>query len=471
MAYQSGRPGCKAQIKSIIDSVEDVMFSQAQNVQRQYVSCFPDDVVEEVEINSGFISKQMEFLSDSTKILNDIVFDIGFVGAAKCFFSAAGIEIENGRSERVSEGIEVLVTADGKANVYITSTDADEYRMLYTDDNEYFEYMSAGGVIQLQRELAFALLKYNHVPKQNIILIVNSEFKYSSTDFSSAGKNYITNGVESVFDEIGLQGTGKSIAVYPYDFFFKQLRENLPVDYFIGRMEKVFEQRSLVLNNVGRLLYTNAEELIAEFAYASNNYVGTEYRNSIIEKLDDYYKGLPKPRCAVKPPYKNDEYTDMFTHIADSASSNLYRLEVPEICKPLLTSEWLYNNVGDVDGFDNTFICFGYLKLVEILLSQILIDCYKGHLISINKNNSITISSGCESKLMLGNMIRFITQNPASNLYSSPYLSKVTNAISCWTKEIRNGYFHKHTVDRLTVNTIRNRTFEVVYMLLGTIPK
>ena len=72
---------------------------------------------------------------------------------------------------------------------------------------------------------------------------------------------------------------------------------------------------------------------------------------------------------------------------------------------------------------------------------------------------------------MLGNMIRFVTRSEASMLRKNPFCWQITDALHKWKDDIRNGYFHKHTLDKEGVEMIRNRTFEVIYMLLGSLPK
>jgi len=468
MGNISSNSGCKSKVKSIAERVESMLFSHAQFYQRHYIRCFPDRYGENEGLDGSFMGKQMTFLTDMSKIMNRDVFRVGYVQGAECFFEAVGNPpIETEFSTYVTQDIAVLHVDQGQTNIFFVLTDSDDFDAMYKADDEYFDYMTEQSIAP-HRELAYAILKYNTEARRNIVIVVNSDFYYSGTDFCSAGKRYVDKIVRTFTQEIGHQRIMQEIEVYPYDFYFKMLRDNLPVDYFINRISLAYEQHSVTLRNVGRLLYSDSAELVATFAFASNNYVGTKYNNEKIRKIDERYRSFPKPQYVDHPLYPTQQYNKMFEAIAAKASRNLPLLEELRVTRPLLTAEWLYNNVGNVDGFDNTFICFGYLKLVEILLTSILLNYYAGCSMSVTKDNYITISEHVESQLMLGNMVRFLTYSNNSALYQSSYSSVVSRAISEWTREIRNGYFHKHAMEREAVDSIRNKTFEVIYMLLGT---
>lgn len=468
MVNRSSNSGCKSKVKDIADRVESMLYSHAQFYQKHYIRCFPDEYGERGGLDGSFMGKQMTFLSDMSKIMNGDVFRVGYVEGAKCFLQAAdNPPLESEFSSYVTQDIAVQYIDQGRTNIFFVLTDADDFDAMYKADDEYFDYMTDQSIAP-HRELAYAILKNNIELRRNIVVMVNPDFNYRGTDFGSAGKKYIDKIVRTFIREIGAQKSIQEIEVYPYDFYFKTLRDNLPVDYFIGRLSRAYEQHSVTLRNVGRLVYTDAAELVATFAFASNNYVGTKYNNDEIQRIDERYRSFPKPQFVDRPIYPTQQYCRIFEAIATKASRNLVLLEELRVTRPLLTAEWLYNNVGNVEGFDNTFICFGYLKLVEILLASILLKYYTGCSMSTSKNNYITISENAESSLMLGNMVYFLTYSNSSALYRSAYSSVVSKAISEWTREIRNGYFHKHAMDREAVDSIRNKTFEVIYMLLGT---
>lgn len=468
MVNVSSNSGCKSKVKGIADRVESMLYSHAQFYQKHYICCFPDAYGEYDGLDGSFMGKQMTFLSDMSKIMNGDVFRVGYVEGAKCFLRATdNPPLESEFSSYVTQDIAVLHIDQSLTNIFFVLTDADDFDAMYKADDEYFDYMTDQSIAP-HRELAYAILKNNIELHRNIVVMVNPDFNYRGMDFSPAGKKYIDKIVRTFIQEIGLQKIMHEIEVYPYDFYFKTLRDNLPVDYFISRLSRAYEKHSVTLRNVGKLLYTDAAELIATFAFASNNYVGTKYNNDEIRRIDERYRSFPKPQFVDHPLYPTQQYCSMFEAIAAKASRNLELLEELRVTRPLLTAEWLYNNVGNVEGFDNTFICFGYLKLVEILLSSILLKHYAGCSMSTSKDNYITISENVEGQLMLGNMVRFLTYSNRSALYQSAYSAVVSKAMSEWTREIRNGYFHKHAMDRESVDSIRNKTFEVIYMLLGT---
>lgn len=114
-------------------------------------------------------------------------------------------------------------------------------------------------------------------------------------------------------------------------------------------------------------------------------------------------------------------YQKCLKKIADKASRNLTLLESDDISSHLLTSEWLFNNIGDIAGFDNTFICFGYFKTVEVLLSTVLLRDYQGESINISSHSVVPLYPENKEKLMLGNMISFAT-NSKNQTYTTPHI-------------------------------------------------
>lgn len=473
MENDARKNGCKAQIKEIAELIKKVLFQHEELLMNQYVQCFPSESEMPGLTNmSSAFSPQLSFLNEAALITNQVIFQRGFVEAAKCFLRASNHNAQQDiTSSYEADGISIIKMPSTNQVIFLVLWDADEFQLLYGKNCDYFNYIASGKPTADSRELAFSYLKNKGQHSDCIFVVVNPECKYTGTGFSDEGKAYFSKCIKKVTEEISVPLSEIEISVFPFDFYFKSLRIGLPVDYFIARIEKAYATYMTVLNNIGTIMDREVPSLIARYAFASNCHVGTCYMNSDIEDVKQYFMAMPK--CSqIKEPYSfTQEYKDMFQNISDKASSNLKFLEGIDVSKPLLTAEWLFGNIGKIEGFDNTFICFGYLKAVEVLLAKILVSCYNGVQMSVSSMKNIIISESSENELMLGNMIQFISSNPESALYTSPYCSLVTKAVRQWTREIRNGYFHKHTMDQTAVALVRNRTFEVIYMLLGILPR
>lgn len=470
---QNRSPSSKTQVKQIIDRIEQLLNHHAQRMQLNYVRAFPENYVKPTALSMPFMNTGLAFLHDSGKIASDFVFSMGYIEAAKSFYSSSGISTsEDCDNSALTDGIVRFTIDNGGKHIYFLRVDEDEFSALYTDDKMYFDYMSGGEQPQ-NRELQLTCnyLRNVHEEDTAVIVVIDDAFQYTGNDFSNEGKQYIRRGITATAAQLGRSVKDESIDVVPYDCYFSSLRPGLAVNYFLTRLKAIIEAHAITVNNIGKLLDYNVKEVISHVALASNNYVGTKYDNQGVRDIQAYYSSLRKPKKIVDALYLNPAYSKMFSELSSKASANLVKLEDPRLCSPLITAEWMFNNIGDIEGFDNTFICFGYLKLVEALMAKILIEDYTGCEMSINNTQRITISTETAEQLMLGNMIRFATKNRLSEMNRSDFCWQIEDALHQWKNEIRNGYFHKHTLDRNGVETIRNRTFEVIYMILGSLPK
>lgn len=463
----------KAQMKEIIDRVERLLNNRTQSMLRNYVKAFPDNSAQMTELSMPFMNRGLTFLHDSGKNSSDFIFRVAYIEATQAFYDSAGIKTsESSDLSALSNGIVRFTIDEGRKHIFIVRVDGDEFNSLYSHDQAYFDYMSSGShILDRDLQLAYNFLRNVGHDDSAIIVVVDDAFQYTGADFSNEGKAYVQSMVTRPALKLGNTIKADCIDVVPFDYYFSSLRPGLAVSYFINRLKTAIDQYAVTVNNIGKLLDYDASEVVSNVAFASNNYVGTKYDRKGIREIQEYYSSLPKPQKITEAPYLNPAYSVMFAELAAKASINLEKLEDPRLCKPLLTAEWMFNNIGDIDGFDNTYICFGYLKLVEALMAKILIEDYSGCEMSVSSTQSITISSLNEEQLMLGNMIRFATRSEVSMLRKNPFCWQITDALHKWKDEIRNGYFHKHTLDKEGVQMIRNRTFEVIYMLLGTLPK
>lgn len=154
-----------------------------------------------------------------------------------------------------------------------------------------------------------------------------------------------------------------------------------------------------------------------------------------------------------------------------------YLFEASDFSQSLFTSEWLYNNNYISNLLDNTFYITGYVKSVEQLLCWIISGFSSDYSISINTTNGIktvSIDSPDFFKATLGNMLFFLKNFENRAIYHSgidPFaIQGLYKIINTWVQNERNGYFHKDNFSRKErIEAIRNRTFLVYFLLLGSI--
>ena len=150
-----------------------------------------------------------------------------------------------------------------------------------------------------------------------------------------------------------------------------------------------------------------------------------------------------------------------------------------DVKKSLLTSEWLFQNYKKDNNLDKTYIIAGYVKSVEQLLYHIISSLNPNHSISLtnhktNEKENVSVNSETFFNATLGNMVYFLKDVQNRDIYieglNSEVIQCIISIINRWVYKERNGYFHKHLLcDMRKVNTIRNRTFLLYYLILGGI--
>ena len=170
-----------------------------------------------------------------------------------------------------------------------------------------------------------------------------------------------------------------------------------------------------------------------------------------------------------------------------------------------MTSEYLFQNISDKNGFDYTSIICGYLKTVEQLINTMIsinLDYLECHDLWIKTNakekdikevakkygessndvwrkNPAKGANGSQIRfkqryasyfdLALTPMIRFITDNKDGWYISDNGLNFVRDKLLNYASNCRNNYFHKDNIyDYSVVEKIRNNTILVVFLLLGS---
>lgn len=472
----------KKKIKNIVDEITNILNIDTQCYIETYVNVYPkENCMNDID-NNSFFGYKLGFLQDKKGITNDLLFKRGIIGAALSFYESANIAIsEQNVIHDISSGIYVCRLLDKQTNVFILNIHED-FKMLYEDCYEYFEYLLGKADDNIANEFITdfeAIFAYyfsannTHCEsiKKNVIVLSNTAFKYRGIDFSIAAKEYLLKNLKRTLKNIGFSLCGSEVEVVPYDLYFNSLRPGLAVDYFINKLSNAYEQYNTNINNIGSAMDIYKNELITLFAFASNNYVGTHYCNDKITSLKYKYEHFPKPIIIEKPIYADVTLQPLFLYLSKTASVNINIIKNEDVLQPLFTSEWLYENIGNIKGFDNTFICFGYLKAVETLLTTVLLKYYKGHVLQISANNEIVISEDTSKYLNVGNMMRFLIKN--TNLFDvkKEYGNLIKKRFNLWRAQIRNGYFHKDSIKDIEVTRIRNITLEVIYMILGIIPQ
>ena len=139
-----------------------------------------------------------------------------------------------------------------------------------------------------------------------------------------------------------------------------------------------------------------------------------------------------------------------------------------------LTSEWLYWQQSRVRGADYTYIVAGYLKSVEQLLWEILLLVRKGKY--IGPTNSIIGDEDIQTHdTTLGALSQHI-ENSDDSIFNKAFANETADVrthfvfyLNRWIHNTRNGFFHKHllTADRL--RDIREQTYYLYFLILGTL--
>lgn len=140
-----------------------------------------------------------------------------------------------------------------------------------------------------------------------------------------------------------------------------------------------------------------------------------------------------------------------------------------------ITSEWFYQKYADTiktEKIDMTAVVAGYLKSIEQLLHEFILDNAEGMVFEIRKIESEyeEIKVGDTNyKSMLGNMKIFLGSHrelfeEQDRSLQDYYLNK----LGYWIKNSRNGYFHKDNIqDSSTLSKIRNETLCLYFLTLS----
>lgn len=140
-----------------------------------------------------------------------------------------------------------------------------------------------------------------------------------------------------------------------------------------------------------------------------------------------------------------------------------------------LTSEWLQRQDNALVGADYTYIATGYFKSAEQLIWDILLQiCPDGYIgrdtTKISEVNPKTNDSA------LGSLCFFFNNSSNNKLFNNDFEDDKDTVREClayylneWARNTRNGYFHKHNLDIKDIADIREKTFLLYFLILGSL--
>ncbi len=171
-----------------------------------------------------------------------------------------------------------------------------------------------------------------------------------------------------------------------------------------------------------------------------------------------------------------------------------------DCAQSLISSEYLYNAIInesnmsaiklDNFGFDFTVVACGYLKSIEQLLF-IIFDMYTKthnneyyvsdkekytkiiHGLKYDGKNDCKVrkeirSSDKDKLLNLGGLIYFLHLNLYKYFFNKNLEEELFHQLLQFSKECRNGYFHKHNIEKLNIlKDLRSNTFYLLIMIIG----
>jgi len=475
--------GAKSLIKEQLWQAQTHLRHYEDEILSQFVSSIPSSFITDIPEARDDIGKQV-LTRKSYSFIGRSFFEYVYANVTRALLKNLSLEEIPDKNKFIIQdylcsfrynGEEYHVyLIDNEQMVQVLSTDIpDDFEEDEFDSSWEYEYISSE---ELLMAADFAS-RFSKAAPTHIILVfvdVTQNDRWISFSESSINEQKLSykGAISSVAGD-DFKAIFDSLELMPYDKFLSMFYNAKTVD-FLRRKQKDLDyiyQDFIEQNNRGVLADHHRSEIVTRFLLASNNFVGTEY--STPELLE--YK-FSNNRLFfydnTTPPYSQPQYSALFKRIAMRASANTSYLMTDDVYQSLVSSEWMFNNIGSTAMFDNTYICFGYFKMVEILLSEILVKEYSGCTMSKNAEGALlTISPREKNSMMLGNMKKFILHSSDSKLQQCPEGQLVEDLFSLWLKETRNGYFHKDSISNDDVVNIRNITFELVYMILGTLPR
>ena len=251
--------------------------------------------------------------------------------------------------------------------------------------------------------------------------------------------------------------------------------------------DRFFSIAHFVKTFFGESLWDDMYEAFEYIQYAAEQYQWFELSNvcnftsiqyfekDVIQNILKFDYGREMQRTTL--PMKEDAFSIIGNHYFNGGYECL--VSYNDVRKSLLTSEWLFQTQAKDNALDKTFIIAGYVKSVEQLLYHVISSLTPNHLIALMNNKTkvqemVPVNSDALFNATLGNMVYFLKDLQNRDIYVEGIDSEVIQCIiliiNRWVYKERNGYFHKHLLcDMKKVRQIRNRTFLLYYLILGSV--
>jgi hypothetical protein len=140
-----------------------------------------------------------------------------------------------------------------------------------------------------------------------------------------------------------------------------------------------------------------------------------------------------------------------------------------------LTSEWFYRQKNLLQGADCTYIAAGYFKSIEQMLWDILLLVKPNGRIGRNHNRIMDVDIKSNDST-LGSIYHFFDDTNSAELFNDNFGNSKDAVRKClafylrqWTATTRNGYFHKHILNVEDISKIRERTYLLYFLVLGSL--
>ena len=197
--------------------------------------------------------------------------------------------------------------------------------------------------------------------------------------------------------------------------------------------------------------------------------------NDLREQLDTDllcfdYSEIVKQKSETSEPYIKE---DVYHTIVERFKFN-YKLLLSnsDFAISFLTSEWLYRQHGAIANLDNTFVVAGYFKSIEQMLWDIISTVAVGKYIGSSR-----IGDDVDKEdTMLGSLKKFLNYDSNKQLFNNAfkddaeYVQRYLNyQLDSWITKNRNGYFHKHNLNAEQVYEIREQTYFLYFLILGSL--
>lgn len=223
------------------------------------------------------------------------------------------------------------------------------------------------------------------------------------------------------------------------------------LEYLLNKYMDVFKQyeRFFQENSVSNIINEYKPFIVEELKITSNILFETQF--PINPKLTiSYNLKIIKEEYNLEPVrinYNEIEYLKNFNYKNNDVRFELLNNE--KIYRPLITSEWLYNDKGENNELLNTFISLGYLKSVDAVLYEVIV---------LSNNYNI------KENMITNDLIKILEEN---NSYITIFNLKTFKKLKDWNNNIRNVFINREMINQEELNKIRKETYKLIFELLN----